>query len=204
MALPIDNEITEPYFSPMDRHFANFMVELAGEISTNGHNNLWLASALVSLFVGRGHVCLNLSEIAGMPLIIDDEREGSVFVCPGIDEWVGDLQKVAVVGQPGDFRPLILDGKYRLYLYRYWLYEQQLGSFILDRAKRYPREVDREALSEGLKRFFPGDDGEVNWQSVAAIVGVLRGFAVISGGPGTGKPIQWQEFLLSWLSRQRD
>ena len=171
----MDKEIAETYFSAMDRHFADFMVELVGEAHTDGHKNLWLASALVSRYVGRGHVCLNLPEIAGMPLDVDDEGEVPPVVCPGIDEWVGDLRGLSVVGRPGDFKPLVLDEKFRLYLYRYWLYEQQLARFILDRAKRHPREVDKELLAAGLKRLFPGNGGEkINWQGIAAILAVFN------------------------------
>ena len=187
MTRPIDKEIAEVYFSEIDRHFADFMVELAGAIPLRRCENLWLVSALVSRYVGRGHVCLNLTEIAGMALAVDDEGEIPPVVCPGIDEWVVDLRKIPVVGQPGDFKPLVLDEKFRLYLYRYWLYEKQLTRFILDRVERHPREVDKGLLSEGLKRFFPGDDEKVNWQGVAAALAVFNQFTVISGGPGTGK-----------------
>jgi exodeoxyribonuclease V alpha subunit len=188
MTPPMDKEIAETYFSAIDRHFADFMVELAGEIPLRGCENLWLASALVSHYVGRGHVCLNLPEVAGTALAADDEGEIPSAVFPGIDEWVGDLRSLPVVGQPGDFKPLVLDEKFRLYLYRYWLYEQQLARFILDRARRHPREVDKELLAEGLKRLFPGNGGEkINWQGVAAALAVFNQFTVISGGPGTGK-----------------
>jgi exodeoxyribonuclease V alpha subunit len=188
MTRPMDKEIAEVNFSEIDRHFADFMVELAGGIPPHSGENLWLASALVSRYVGRGHVCLNLPEVAGMALAADDEGEIPSAVFPGIDEWVGDLRGLLVVGQPGDFKPLVLDEKFRLYLYRYWLYEQQLARFILDRAQRHPREVDKELLAEGLKRLFPGNGGEkINWQGVAAAVAVFNQFTVISGGPGTGK-----------------
>ena len=188
MNRPMDKEIAETYFSEIDKYFADFMVELAGRIPPHSGENLWLASALVSHYVGRGHVCLNLPEVAGMAPAADDEGEIRSAVFPGIDEWVGDLRGLPMVGQPGDFKPLVLDEKFRLYLYRYWLYEQQLARFILDRAQHHPREVDKELLAEGLKRLFPGNSGEkINWQVVAAALAVFNQFTVISGGPGTGK-----------------
>jgi exodeoxyribonuclease V alpha subunit len=186
MALLIDRKIAETYFSSLDRHFADFMVELAGEQPLRERENLWLAAALVSNFIGRGHVCLNLPEIAGMPLVVDD-KEVQAIVCPGIDEWVGNLRGLSVVGRPGEFKPLVLDEKFRLYLYRYWLYEQQLARSILDMAEHHSRGVDKELLADGLKRLFPGNDEKVNWQGIAATLAVLSSFIVISGGPGTGK-----------------
>lgn len=183
----LEQEGVETYFSAMDRHFADFMVELAGEEHKDRHTNLWLASALVSNSVGKGHVCLNLPGIAGMPLAIDYEDQISPVVCPGIEEWVDDLRGLPVIGQPGNFSPLVLDEKNRLYLYRYWCYEQQLGSVILDMAKQWQHMVDKRLLAHGLQRFFPGNDGTINWQCIAAILAVLNRFTVISGGPGTGK-----------------
>ena len=187
VTLIIDQNIAETYFSVLDRHFADFMVELAGEISTDGQRNLWLAAALVSAFVGRGHVCLNLSDIAGMPLVTDDDGEKPLMVCPGIDEWAGSLRGLSVVGCPGEFKPLVLDEKLRLYLYRYWLYENQLAESILAMAGRHSRVVDMRLLAESLKRFFPGHSETINWQCIAAILAVLNRLTVISGGPGTGK-----------------
>ena len=39
-----------------------------------------------------------------------------------------------MVGAPGEFKPLILDARHRLYLHRYWEYEQSLATEILKRA----------------------------------------------------------------------
>ena len=185
--LIIDQNMAEMYFSPLDRYFADLMVELAGETSPDGQKNLWLAAALASTFVGKGHVCLNLSEIAGMPLVAEDGMEAPAMVCPGITEWISSLREQSVVGLPGEFKPLVLDEKLRLYLYRYWLYEQQLAKSILAMAGRYQGTIDREMLAWSLKRFFPVDDQITNWQGIAAILAVLNRFTVISGGPGTGK-----------------
>jgi exodeoxyribonuclease V alpha subunit len=94
-----------------------------------------------------------------------------------------------VVGRPGEFRPLILDHRGRLYLYRYWDYEQRLAQDLLSRVNDDPTEVDEERLRAELTRFFPQGTGRdlTDWQKVAATVAVLKRFCVISGGPGTGK-----------------
>jgi len=187
----------------LDRHFADFMVELAGETSPDGQRNLWLAAALVSAFVGRGHVCLNLSDIAGMPIVTDDDAEKPLMVCPGIDEWAGSLRGLSVVGRPGEFKPLVLDEKLRLYLYRYWLYEKQLAKSILAMAGRHSRVVDKELLAESLKRFFPGNGETINWQCIAAILAVLNRLTVISGGPGTGKTHTIGRILALFIEQAR-
>ena len=43
------------------------------------------------------------------------------------------LEACKVVGRPGDYKPLILDSRSRLYLYRYWDYERTLADFIKGR-----------------------------------------------------------------------
>jgi exodeoxyribonuclease V alpha subunit len=187
MNLLIDQKVTGEYFSSLDRHFAAFMLELAGETIPDRQNKLWLAAALASNFVGSGHVCLNLPDIAGTILATDDEAEAPSIVCPEIDEWTGMLRGQSVVGRPGEFKPLVLDEHSRLYLYRYWLYEQQLAGAILGMAERHTRVIDKEILAKGLKRFFPDNNELINWQCIAATLAVLNGFTVISGGPGTGK-----------------
>lgn len=171
----------------MDMYFADFMVELAGQTPEDRRANLWLASALSSSSVGRGHVCLNLPEVAGTPLTVSDDDSIATIVCPNIDEWVNDLQETPVIGEPGDFCPLVLDEKNRLYLYRYWLYEQHLARSIVLMTKSRNLSVDNGLLAEGLKLAFPGRDEAVDWQRVAAVLAVLNRFTVISGGPGTGK-----------------
>ncbi len=73
-----------------------------------------------------------------------EEDEGMPsMMCPGIDEWVGSLKELSVVGCPGEFKPLVLDDKMRLYLYRYWSYEQQLANSILTMKGLHTQIVDK-------------------------------------------------------------
>ncbi len=153
MTLYIDRTVAETYFSALDRHFADFMVELAGKVSPDRQRNLWLAAALVSAYVSKGHVCLNLSDSAGAFLGTEEDEGMPSMMCPGIDEWVGSLKELSVVGCPGEFKPLVLDDKMRLYLYRYWSYEQQLANSILTMKGLHTQIVDKKMLIESIKRF---------------------------------------------------
>ena len=99
---------------------------------------------------------------------------------------MSSLHKSAVVGAPGDWKPLVLDGT-RLYLYRHWDGEQSLVRFLRERSQVPAPGVDIALLREGLGRLFPGGSGETDWQRVAAAAAVLKRFCVITGGPGTGK-----------------
>ena len=105
---------------------------------------------------------------------------------PEADDWIEKLQGTDVVGAPGEFKPLILDERGRLYLRRYWEYEKRLADIIKARLKAARPAVNIDLLRQGLARFFP-NKGETNWQKVAAFTAVISNFCVITGGPGTGK-----------------
>ena len=105
---------------------------------------------------------------------------------PEADDWIEKLQGTDVVGAPGEFKPLILDERGRLYLRRYWEYEKRLADIIKARLKAARPAVNIDLLRQGLARFFP-NKGETNWQKVAAFTAVMSNFCVITGGPGTGK-----------------
>ncbi|MCG6536962.1 MAG: exodeoxyribonuclease V subunit alpha, partial [Syntrophales bacterium LBB04] len=166
-------------FSALDRHFARFIARISGD----GRREIFLAAALVSGSTSAGNICLDLKALAGLP-------GAGVEAYPPTDRWLAILAENNALGRPGDYRPLILDDKGRLYLYRYWDYETKLADFVRARAKKgsegaWPEE--RLALiREKLALLFPpeaGDDG----QKLAALTALLKSFTVISGSPGTGK-----------------
>jgi exodeoxyribonuclease V alpha subunit len=167
--------------TPIDLHFAEFMASLAGESAAVVRR----AAALVSNAVANGHVCLDLAEAAD--LTFPEGFPGASS--PQLPErWAEELLKSAVVGRPGDYRPLILDESGRLYLHRYWRYERDLAEAILERASSPDIRLDRELLRDGLARLFtPSRGAGTDWQKVAGVAALSRRFTVISGGPGTGK-----------------
>jgi exodeoxyribonuclease V alpha subunit len=163
-----------------DHHFAEFLQREAGAAPE------WfrLTAALASNAVANGNICLNLAELAGQGLLVDSvERR-----LPEYRELCQGLAASPVVGAPGEFRPLVLDGEGRLYLYRYWKYERELVRVILEKAALPADGIDEALLAEGIARLFPGAAADgVDWQKVAALAALWSKFSVISGGPGTGK-----------------
>lgn len=169
--------------SEIDIHFAKLMTRLSGQDSFG----LFAAAALVSRATSEGDVCLDLSAWAEKPLPLDDTSTDS-FVCPELSRWLDEVRTSSVVGRPGDYRPLILDSPARLYLYRYWEYENNLAKDLRERAAAEKTGVDLPLLQDGLERLFPhSEEKTVDRQKLAAVVSVLKPFCVISGGPGTGK-----------------
>ena len=97
-----------------------------------------------------------------------------------------------------DVSPLVLAGTPEqplLYLRRYWLYEARILEGIAARLTQplalplMPGEVDSDAdadMRARLDALFVADDG-LDWQKIACALAARSAFAIITGGPGTGK-----------------
>lgn len=171
------------YLTEIDIHFGHFMAELSGTDSPF----FLLAAALVSNTTGNGDVCLDLASRAETELL-GQENGADRIACPKLDVWREALRSIPVVGKPGDYRPLILDEKDRLYLYRYRAYEERLSDSIKKRINSHIPGIDFDLLKDSLNRLFPKNDKrEIDWHRVAAQACTFHKFCVITGGPGTGK-----------------
>jgi exodeoxyribonuclease V alpha subunit len=196
----------EGILSLLDIHFAGFMERLAGTRDPQ----LWLAAAMVSRYTGQGHICLDLSSLDQKRLLDAGDGKGPV-VCPNLNDWCKKLRKTAVVGTPGEYAPLILDDRSRLYLHRYWDYQEKLARSIRKHVHDDEEDMDMVRLREGLERVFgasfttgpPGQGEDIDWQKVAAFTSLTKRFCVISGSPGTGKTTTIVRILALILEQTR-
>ena len=185
-------------FTEIDRHFADFLLRLEGKED----RSLWLAAALASNATQSGNVCVDLRAIAGKPIPVEDGRMAGSTCAPDLSDWTSALKLSGVVGEPGDFRPLVLDKANRLYLYRYWKYEQHVAGLLKVLASSNPRNFDATALRRGLAELFPSQGpGELDWQRLAAVTAILRRVSLVTGGPGTGKTSTVLKILALLLSQ---
>jgi exodeoxyribonuclease V alpha subunit len=185
----------------LDRHFAIFLAER----DPDDDPLLWLAAALASHQVGRGHVCLSLSRVLEAPrsaLSLPPLEEGNdaaqAVVLPeslleGVtpQRWAAVLAASSIVALAGEASglatPLVLDGE-RLYLRRYWQAESGVAAHLRQRLGQ-PLAVADE-LAEQLAALFAGNQREgddPDWQRVACALALRQRLTIISGGPGTGK-----------------
>lgn len=170
-------------FSPLDRRFAGFMTSLAGQ----NMPELFYASAILSHQVAQGHVCIDLNSWELRQIIAPGERS-DFFTTPKLTDWRDRLAGCKVVGLPGEFKPLILDRQSRLYLYRYWEYENTLAQRIRRLALHAAGAPARRPDKHSVARLFPtADTKEPDWQKIAAVIACIKPFLVITGSPGTGK-----------------
>ncbi|GAB2712929.1 exodeoxyribonuclease V subunit alpha [Halomonas garicola] len=171
---------------------------------------LLLGAALASHQLGHGHVCLDVAATLEEPnLALSLPPEGDAMSDPPplpgellagltLEQWREALTHPELVGQGPGSSPLVRvdnGANTRLYLRRYWQYEQTLQTHIHRRLAL--AEADEPGPKATLARatldtLFGEPQGEsrshtFNWQKAACALAAQSPFAIITGGPGTGK-----------------
>ncbi len=179
------NAMQHERLAALDFYFAR----LIDRLEQGAVAEVLLGAGLCMQATRQGNVCLKLENLAGAEVFKDEATSEGGVRLPLLPAWLAALRRSSVVGAPGEYKPLILDTSNRLYLYRYWEYEQRLAANIAKRADLPGLEFGPEVLSEALERLFPPSSGndETDWQKVAAATALLKRLCIISGGPGTGK-----------------
>ena len=167
-----------------DVHVAKTLARVCGEADPL----VVLAAALAVRAPRLGHVCLELSSVAGS-VAPDEDAPVSLDALewPEVGAWLEALRASSLVG---DDAPLHLqDG--RLYLNRSWRSEQLVIRSLLDRVAAAVPAVDEPALSASLSAMAEAarrQGFEINQEQRDAVEGAMRRrLSVIAGGPGTGK-----------------
>lgn len=144
---------------------------------------LMLATALVSAAEAEGHLCLDVS---AMP----EETQGMDWMGAGLEAL---LRSPAVFDARGQTQPeqgatpLVLGGSHArplLYLRRYWLCERNIQTQINQRLSQTLPPLNPAHLLPRLEALFPEADSD---QKAACALAASQPFAMITGGPGTGK-----------------
>ncbi|MGO3208002.1 MAG: exodeoxyribonuclease V subunit alpha [Halomonadaceae bacterium] len=173
---------------------------------------LLLGAALASHQLGRGHVCLDVAATLEAPdfaLSLPPEGDdlndppplpSHVLATLTLPEWQAALNHPTLISDGPGNTPLVRsDGQNttRLYLRRYWQFEQTLHQEIATRLSAdspmhssmdspvYKSE-ESPLLKSALDALFPPND-TLDWQKVACALAARSSFAIITGGPGTGK-----------------
>lgn len=207
------------WIRPLDLGFARLIRELCeapadGQPAGQGAGPsplVLLLAALTSHQVGRGHVCIDLSALltdAAQTLALppeepigpgpaversadlDDRHPQDLLARVPLPDCLAALRASPAVSDGTVPAPLVLSGN-RLYLRRFWRYEQGIAQGIRQRLAQPSPLADPQApaartLSQALAALF-GNAGEVDYQTLACAVAARHRFAVITGGPGTGK-----------------
>ena len=176
----LDDLHARGHLADLDRHFGAFVAELDG----GEGDAVPLAAALASAWAREGHTCLALESVAGRHW---PDAEGGVLL-PALDTWVEALAASAVVSTEArvERRPLVLDGRGRLYLERLWTAERQVARGIRRLARGAAPTPAPERLGSVLDRLFPRSAASERARD-AARAALGKRLCVVTGGPGTGK-----------------
>ena len=199
------------WIRPLDTGFARLIRELSEEQGERPQPLVLLLAALTSHQVGRGHVCIDLATLlddAGQTLALPPEEpantglsESEVANLQGrypqellsrvqLTDCLAALQGSLAVSDGSVPAPLVLNGT-RLYLRRFWRYEQRIAEGIQQRLAlpsplADPQSAASQTLSTALSKLFQSTE-PVDYQKLACALAARNRFAVITGGPGTGK-----------------
>jgi exodeoxyribonuclease V alpha subunit len=171
--------------SAADVHVARQLGALVGEPD----EQVLLATALAVRAPRLGHVLVDLARIRETAAVDADEPvDLESLPWPEPDQWVQRVTGSRLVSEEvrtgTDARPLRLLRTW-LYLDRYWVEEVQVAAALKAMGASAAADVDTELLRGGLRRLFGAE--HAGRQSVAAAAAVTQRFAVVAGGPGTGK-----------------
>lgn len=150
-------------YSRLDYAFSGF---LAQRSSLNAEQKTEFESLIARLSYqqSRGHHCIQVNKT-------EQER----VLSSGLAS-----DSSAIEQHPN---PLVLENN-RLYLYRYWFYENRLAKQI---THLLTYRYSTKGLEQLLNRYFVELIDETDWQRKAALKAAGQSFNIITGGPGTGK-----------------
>ncbi len=213
--------VARGWLRDLDRALVRFLASEASDAPTL----LLLAAALASHQLGRGHVCLDINATLNAPdfaLSLPPEGDdltdppplpSDVLATLTLSEWQAALHHPLLTSEGPGNTPLVVVTTHsasgtpstRLYLRRYWQYEQSLHQHIAARLEA----TDTESTStEGLRgrpiHWAMGDashpgllpqalnilfkpNNALDWQKTACALAARSRFGIITGGPGTGK-----------------
>jgi exodeoxyribonuclease V alpha subunit len=154
-----------------------------------------LATALAARAPLLGHICVVPTDVAGS-IVTDVESDASLIDAlpwPDPTKWGALLAASPTVRQAGEpagdtTLPLVWDGE-RLYLERYWQFEESVVGELLGRSGGTGGlTTSSSELDALLMDLFGLDDSMTPDRQREAVAHALtRRLTVIAGGPGTGK-----------------
>jgi len=150
-------------FADIDEHFANFIAQFGGDSML-----VPLAAGLLSRSIREGHICISLWP---MPRSPDEVNIDTILEWPSVSTWRRAFADSKAIGKPDAQTPIVFDESDRLYLRRYWNYQQRLAAALLKKVSgNQPLDVNLAGTQRG-----------------AIAAAVTNTLTIISGGPGTGK-----------------
>lgn len=202
----LEEKFNQGFFSALDLSFSRFIGDMEED---NYAPKMMFIAAVLSRELSQGQVCIDLrradrlnlgekygTDAASYPDIIGDFKENP-------EGFLDSLDGAKTLSVPANglrqATPIVFDLN-RLYLYRYWNDEcalasrlMQMSAVSLDVSPKIPEVLN---LLFGLSE---SESSHIDWQKTAAAVALSHQFAVISGGPGTGKTTTVAKLLAAFI-----
>ncbi len=192
-------------FSAIEHEFGRFLLRLAGCESPF----LPILGALLLRQINDGHSCLDLNLWRQNTLLLIGQQRIRLRIIrdTGHDpaDLLASLQSVSVEelaasvrGLAAEFPQLLsqdparktpllcFDEGNRIYLHKYFSYEQNIAAWIRCNLAFEEDQLSSEEIRLAHEYFRASGDSP-DYQQLAVALALKRRFAIISGGPGTGK-----------------
>lgn len=158
-----------------------------------------LVCVLCSQYLSKQQTCLPLKQINRHALTqLDPLFSQQKLTVEALHQKLNTYQ---TIGTADSHTPLVLNQE-RLYLRRYYQYEQELSTMINKLAQK--ETPLPQAIRPLLDQLFPPTQQKIDWQKVAAITTLMQPLSFITGGPGTGKTTTVAKILLLLQQQQPD
>jgi exodeoxyribonuclease V alpha subunit len=188
----------------LDVHVVAQLGALVGEADPD----VLLGLALAVRAPRNGHICVDLAALTEAQLLAEP-GEAQTELPVDRKDWLDRVGRSPLVRNRADedrCKPFVLDGSL-LYTDRYFTYQERLARALRARFGELQKPADSALLRRGLDALIqpmPEPDGTtfqgLERQKLGAAMALLRGFTVISGGPGTGKTYTVRSVLtLLWM-----
>ena len=192
----------------VDYFFAKEMCQslhCANLLDNEQHNQVFHLLVALSESLRAGHTCLPLAVIANSHFGYRCDNQGIVMNHGFAFTDEIDLAKLLVTLTDTHQQQGIVYNKGRLYLRRYFNFEQELLTFITDKNEQ-ANDASQQVFSpldikQCIEQLFPElspelgpevsandkPEQDVDWQKVAVANAINKPLSIIAGGPGTGK-----------------
>jgi len=166
-------------------------------LDNDQRNQVFHLLVALSESLRAGHSCLPLSVIANSHYGYRCDNQGIVMNHGFAFTDEVTLAKLLVM-LTGTHQQGIVFNKGRLYLRRYFNFEQELLTFITDKNDQSKQVFSPLDIKQCIEQLFPElsekeepenkkPEPEVDWQKVAVANAINKPLSIIAGGPGTGK-----------------
>lgn len=188
------------YIQSVDYHFASFICHQLEQVTDQivnleTINLMTLLAAYTSNQVLSQHTCIELDKF--YPATAFNLALPEQLLLPSRDSWFDCVTQTSVC-QTFTAELERLDAPFvlfdnLLYLNRYFQYEWFVAQFIKSSQQVLTTSswftgLSEQQISNVCDQYFAATpDGDIDWQKQAVLNAIARKFAVITGGPGTGK-----------------